>query len=462
MPIEALAILISSLFWIVSSGPSTSQVRIYPKNFTNLNYTELRWPLGQPLQLTCELILADDVVLVSQKPRLEWYLPHSRPEGRQINHTEEYGRSILYINNVSKADSGHYNCSSHFGSEARSAVLKLYVKTSTSDFPQCNSAGLFQCQDNKHICIANRYVCDGVKDCNDGSDETPEQCGPGDWCSGRIRCGNEQRCMDPRFCCDPQDDINCAYVMECCKVYIDLKRNLHRQYGIEKSGQNTNNTKHHLFVIVGCIAAFTCILLVVIILMCQFPAEKPCLRPPNFLTRGNHHRRRSNFQPRVPVTMEDLDVYFESLRSVNHSDDHHIRMPLHPPPYSLNHINEPPPPYPGDVDQNPNPVDPNPLNNNEDNNNGDINGNSDLRDQHSERVVAVLRLSPPLRRNPNGCRTMRGGSSLVALNQQNRQQSQSQQPLRGSRSVAALVTNDAARAPRTASRSQRNRGMLQY
>ena len=54
-----------------------------------------------------------------------------------------------------------------------------------------------------------------------------------------------------RFCCDPQDDINCAYVMECCKVYIDLKRNLHRQYGIEKSGQNTNNTKHHLFVIVG-------------------------------------------------------------------------------------------------------------------------------------------------------------------------------------------------------------------
>ena len=62
--------------------------------------------------------------------------------------------------------------------------------------------------------------------------------------------------------------------------------------------------------------------------MCQFPAEKPCLRPPNFLTRGlggqssrHHghggHRRRSNFQPRVPVTMEDLDVYFESLRNVS-------------------------------------------------------------------------------------------------------------------------------------------------
>lgn len=453
MPIKVLAVLISSLFWIVSSG--NLQVRIYPWNFTQLSNTELNWPLGEALQLSCEL---PDV---KQKFRLEWYLPH--PKVRQFNITNEKGRSILHIDNVTKADTGRYQCvpQSDYGTdsinwpEVRSAQLMLYVKSSS----ECN-IGFFQCHNLKHHCIANRYVCDGVKDCTDGSDETPEQCGREDWCSGRLRCGDQGRCMDPIHCCDPQVDKNCPIVMDCCEPYINLKR-YYFQIGIEQSGQVTK-TKHHLFVIVGCIAAFTCILLVVIILMCQFPAEKPCLRPPNFLTRGNHHRRRSNFQPRVPVTMEDLDVYFESLRSVNHSDDHHIRMPLHPPPYSLNHINEPPPPYPGDVDQNPNPVDPNPLNNNEDNNNGDINGNSDLRDQHSERVVAVLRLSPPLRRNPNGCRTMRGGSSLVALNQQNRQQSQSQQPLRGSRSVAALVTNDAARAPRTASRSQRNRGMLQY
>lgn len=206
--------------------------------------------------------------------------------------------------------------------------------------------------------------------------------------------------------------------------------------------------------------------------MCQFPAEKPCLRPPNFLTRGlggqssrhhghSGHRRRSNFQPRVPVTMEDLDVYFESLRNVSsnsHSvEDHHIRMPLHPPPYSLNF--DPPPPYPGPGDHpvvgaaaaivvnhhhQHEPENAEVENNNEDNNNGDINGNSDLRDQHSERVVAVLRLSPPLQRRTNN---MRGGSSLVALNHQPRSQQQQQlqqinhqQPLRGSRSVATLVS----------------------
>ena len=104
-------------------------------------------------------------------------------------------------------------------------------------------------------------------------------------------------------------------------------------------------------------------------------------------------------------------------------------------------LNEPPPPYPGDPNPVENPDNPGAMNNNEDNNNGDINGNSDLRDQHSERVVAVLRLSPPLRR------TMRGGSSLVALNQHpwgGPHQGGSilpQQPLRGSRSVAALSTS---------------------
>ena len=48
-----LAVLISSLFWIVSSG--NLQVRIYPWNFTQLSNTELNWPLGEALQLSCEL-----------------------------------------------------------------------------------------------------------------------------------------------------------------------------------------------------------------------------------------------------------------------------------------------------------------------------------------------------------------------------------------------------------------------
>ena len=175
--------------------------------------------------------------------------------------------------------------------------------------------------------------------------------------------------------------------------------------------------------------------------MCQFPAEKPWLRPPNFLSRGRWPRSAPPHQ-NLPVTMEDLDVYFESLRNVSCSrtDEPLPPLPPMPPPYIL--ASEPPPPYP----ESPRLVHPpqhHPVleaeNNNEDNNNGDINGNSDLRDQHSERVVAVLRpISPPLANR----RLLRGGSSLVTLhNAPPLQQLTFQQPMRESRSYAALVSS---------------------
>merc|ERR1712223_2148832 len=165
--------------------------------------------------------------------------------------------------------------------------------------------------------------------------------------------------------------------------------------------------------------------------------------PPNFLSRGRWPR--PNPPHNLPVTMEDLDVYFESLRNVpscSRSDGDPLpALPPMPPPYML--ASEPPPPYPDSPRSVHEELEIVQENNNEDNNNGDINGNSDLRDQHSERVVAVLRLSPPLQRRTNN---MRGGSSLVALNHQPRSQQQQlqqinhQQPLRGSRSVATLVS----------------------
>ena len=149
-----------------------------------------------------------------------------------------------------------------------------------------------------------------------------------------------------------------------------------------------------MFLFLGGIIAFTCVLFVVIILMCQFPTEKPWLRPPNFLSRGRW--QRTNPPHNLPVTMEDLDVYFESLRNVSCSRSHDpLPLPPMPPPYVL--ASEPPPPYPDSPRSIHEDREILQENNNEDNNNGDINGNSDLRDQHSERVVAVLRpISPAI------------------------------------------------------------------
>ena len=124
-----LVFLVSNLIYFVTCGSSTTpQVRIYPWNFTKLSNTELSLSLGENLQLSCEL------KNVNYKFSLEWYLPHS--QGRNVNITKEKGRSILQVNNISKADTGPYKCVPHFGEnqdfpEIRSAQLMLYVKTSS-------------------------------------------------------------------------------------------------------------------------------------------------------------------------------------------------------------------------------------------------------------------------------------------------------------------------------------------
>lgn len=185
--------------------------------------------------------------------------------------------------------------------------------------------------------------------------------------------------------------------------------------------------------------------------MCQFPTEKPWLRPPNFLSRngrppGQWSRRTAG---NLPVTMEDLDVYFESLRNVSCSRSaaaatDNLSLPPLPPPYIL--ASEPPPPYPDSPHLNN--IQPaleaaaqavvEAENNNEDNNNGDINGNSDLRDQHSERI---LRPISPLIPTAAARRTMRNGSSLMALHQQHgHHQHPGASRMRQSRSYAALIS----------------------
>lgn len=181
--------------------------------------------------------------------------------------------------------------------------------------------------------------------------------------------------------------------------------------------------------------------------MCQFPTEKPWLRPPNFLTRNGagHAGWPRPATGNLPVTMEDLDVYFESLRNVSCSrsdNEAALSLPPLPPPYIL--ASEPPPPYPDSPHlnnvQGQAEAQGEAENNNEDNNNGDINGNSDLRDQHSERI---LRPISPLIPTAAARRTMRNGSSLMALHQHHGGHQHAvagPSRIRESRSYAALIS----------------------
>ncbi|KAF2896365.1 hypothetical protein ILUMI_09828 [Ignelater luminosus] len=74
---------------------------------------------------------------------------------------------------------------------------------------------LFTCKSGS-TCINYEYVCDGIKDCMDGSDESVYMCGI-DPCEGKRHCHN-QRCISELLCCDKSKDPGCIIAVRpsCC------------------------------------------------------------------------------------------------------------------------------------------------------------------------------------------------------------------------------------------------------
>ncbi|XP_014219985.1 modular serine protease-like [Copidosoma floridanum] len=79
------------------------------------------------------------------------------------------------------------------------------------------SARQFRCTSGQ--CIANDRVCDGVTDCNDGSDETTQECQNSPPCSSRnFRCSygacvdGNTRCNGRNECADGSDELDCQKI----------------------------------------------------------------------------------------------------------------------------------------------------------------------------------------------------------------------------------------------------------
>ena len=54
-----------------------------------------------------------------------------------------------------------------------------------TDIPLCG-VGFFRCPSNARHCIGTRFLCDGVSDCTNSEDESEDECGPGDPCTGKV------------------------------------------------------------------------------------------------------------------------------------------------------------------------------------------------------------------------------------------------------------------------------------
>lgn len=83
------------------------------------------------------------------------------------------------------------------------------------------SEQMFQCS-NK-VCIIRHYICDGISDCKDGSDESVETCN-GAPCKDKLQC-DDGRCIPTSWCCDRYHDPNCTVINrpKCCQALSDCK-----------------------------------------------------------------------------------------------------------------------------------------------------------------------------------------------------------------------------------------------
>ena len=120
------------LTWTVTAA---QELRLYPGGFREYSQLELHWPVGNSLNLTCEIDAGDP-----EKYALVWILPHAQVRGGTNISRPSSGRSVLWMNRITPSDSGPYKCQAEkIGNKLsyiKDKTLTLHVASTTGTVTQ--------------------------------------------------------------------------------------------------------------------------------------------------------------------------------------------------------------------------------------------------------------------------------------------------------------------------------------
>lgn len=370
------------LFWMVNKLQCSDRVNSTAGHIAKLIVTPkpATGPIGkpivlgreaEPLNLTCHIVYQkterNDIPLSNETPSpvyiVDWkvFNPNDNRNliypGTRFERGQSENSAWLWFERLAETDAGDYTCRAVPRNAIRQPSVFTDIHLSVKNKIGTCGSKWFRCHSSR--CILQRYLCDGMADCQDGEDETGVAgCGP-DPCSGKVFCG--ERCVPRAWCCDLG---NCNTSMPAVRPDPPGITSTDHQHFNDMGFLQTT-----IYTVIGCAMAFMFIVTILVIMICRVHMKRA------MNSRCPQQVRNPGPRPRHSIPLYDLDVYLNRAADINNQGGvtvtyninngvQFVGRPVEPPPYSeiapVPPREGPPPPYVSQENLLGSPIVPNP------------------------------------------------------------------------------------------------------